>query len=533
MPKRAISRPVKPTVYLFVAVAILGLSAAAPSAAQPTKAAATTLTMRLSSSPPNLDPAIYGQEDNPLAMMRFAYDSLVVNQDGTIKPYLATRWKQTGTSSLKFWMRKDVTCADGTRLKPSDVANTVAYFVKPSTGSRALTFVFGQPTVNVRASDAAGTVTIRYPTPNPDALFQIARLPIICSAGTKNPALLKTQTFGSGPFVLTESIPGDHYTFSKRQGYTWGPNGDRTSAAGFPDKVVMRVLDNETTATNAFLAGQLDITFARGLEQDRLQQSSASFKLVSPVQVNMMMINQTSTHPGVDLNVRKGLVASMNRRNLVRVILGRSGRPSDSLLLPDSACYDKTTGKVIPAADVAAARRFFTAAGYQLQGGKLMKDGKQLAVKAQIIDTYAPAADYLVTVWGQMGIAVSPVIAPASQVIATITGNSGDWDVAFAPFSTHYPSYLHTFLQGPPRPTGFNFMGVNNSTYASLSARALTQRDTEKACNLWKPALRSVVAQLNFVPVAFADTDWFGNKVTFKATASMFGIFPSSLRIKK
>jgi peptide/nickel transport system substrate-binding protein len=533
MMKRAKGRLVNPTVCLLAAGTILSLSTAAPSAAQKTRSLAGTLTIRLSTSPPNLDPAIYGQEDNPLMMMRFVYDSLVVNQDGTIKPYLATRWKQTGTSEVKFWMRRGVTCADGSRLRASDVANTIAYFVNPATASRALTFVFGQPTVNVQASNFAGTVTIHYPKPNPDALFEIARLPIICSAGLKDPALLKTQTFGTGPFVLTEAVPGDHYTLTKRKGYTWGPNGDTTAVAGFPDKVVLRVIENETTAANAFLAGQIDVMFARGLEQGRLMQSAKSFKLVSPVQMNLMMINQTGTHAGADLNVRKGLVASMNRRNLVRVILGASGRPSNLLLLPDSPCQDPTAAKLVPASDPAAAARFFQTAGYQMQGGKLMKDGKQLTLKAQIIDSYAPAADYLVTVWGQVGIAVNAVVAPASQVIATITGNSGDWDIAFSTFSTHFPSYLHTFLQGPPRPAGFNFMGITNAAYNSLSARALAEQDPTKVCGIWAPALRAVISDQDFVPIAYADTDWFGNNVKFKATSSMFGIFPSSLSITK
>ena len=183
----------KRAVYLLVALAIAASVGSGASTSNAGTSATRTLTIRLSSSPPNLDPAIFGQEDNPLMMNRFAYDALVVNQDGVIKPYLAKRWEQQSSSRLKFWMRPGVTCADGTKLRPSDVANTIGYFVKPSTASRALTFVFGQATVNVHASDAQGTVTISYPKPFPDALYAIARLPIICRAGTLNPAALKTR----------------------------------------------------------------------------------------------------------------------------------------------------------------------------------------------------------------------------------------------------------------------------------------------------------------------------------------------------
>ena len=523
----------KRAVYLLVALAFAASIGSGASTSNAGTSATRTLTIRLSSSPPNLDPAIFGQEDNPLMMNRFAYDALVVNQNGVIKPYLAKRWEQQSSSRLKFWMRPGVTCADGTKLRPSDVANTIGYFVKPSTASRALTFVFGQATVNVHASDAQGTVTISYPKPFPDALYAIARLPIICRAGTLNPAALKTRTFGSGPFVLTESIPGDHYTYAKRKGYTWGPDGDSTSAKGFPDKVVLKVIENETTAANAFLARQLDVNFARGLEQDRLL-AAKTFKLISPVQMYLMMINQNAGRAGTDLGVRKGLVASMGRQNLVRVLLGKSGRPSSQILLPDSPCQaDAATAKSLPTFDQTAARRYFQQAGWTMQGGKLMKGGKQLTLKAQIIDGYAPIADYLVAMWGQMGIQVNTVVAPASQIIATITSPTGDWDISFSTFSTHYPSYLHTFVSGPPRPLGFNFMGITNARYNSLSAKALVAPDPSKVCGIWKPALASIVSDLDFVPIAFADTDWFGRDVKFGATASMFGIHPSSLRITK
>jgi peptide/nickel transport system substrate-binding protein len=517
-----------------VSVSILVVTVGASRAVSaPNHATATgTVNMRISSAPPNLSPALHGQEDDGLLMMRFAYDSLVANDNGKIVPYLATKWKQLDSQRLKFWLRPGVTCSDGSKLRASDVAGTVAYFSDPATKSVSNTFIFNNATATATANNGAGTVTITYPKANPDGLYAIARMPVICSAGLADPQKLNTQMFGSGPFVLTKSVPGSFYTFTKRSGYKWGPNGDTTSAAGFPNKVSLEVIVNDTTASNAFQTGQLSVLYERALEQPKV--TKAVTKIVSPVQVHLMMINQMSGHPGSSVNVRKGLVASMARGAVTRVFLGPNGRTSNKLLLPDSPCQPPATKSPIPPFSQSEAKKYFAADGYILQGGKLMKNGQQLTLNVQIIQALygGPVADYLTSIWGAMGIRVNAVVAPGSQVIATITGTS-NWDVSFSTFSTHYPSYLNAFLQGPPRPAGFNFMGVQNGQYTNFANQALAKPSTEGACPLWTAAYRAVLQQLDMTPIAYADTSWYGRKVSFKVTSAMFGIFPSSLRVTK
>jgi peptide/nickel transport system substrate-binding protein len=532
MTKRRL-RPIVATVAgLSVTILAVTFGASGAVSAPSKSGAATTLNMRISSAPPNLSPALHGQEDDPLLIMRFVYDSLVANDNGKIIPYLATKWSQPTPNSLKFWMRPGVTCSDGSKLRATDVAATVAYFSDPATHSVANTFIFNQPTATAVPNNAAGTVTITYPKPNPDGLYAIARMPVICAAGLKDPTKLNTQAFGSGPFVLTKSVPGSSYTFTKRNGYTWGPNGDTTKAAGFPARVVLQVVQNDTTASSAFQAGQLQVLYERGLEQPKVDTKKV-FKTVQPVQVHLMMINQASGHPGSGANVRKGLVASLGRGALTRVFLGGNGRTANKILLPDSPCQPPAGSKnPIPPFNTSEAAKAFAAAGYTLQGGKLMKNGEQLTINAQIIQAaYGGAvADYLTSVWGAMGIKVNAVVAPGSQVIATITGTT-NWDIAFSTFSTHYPSYLNSFLQGPPRPAGFNFMYVTNAQYTNFANQALAKPATTDACKLWTAAYRSVLQQLDMIPIAYADTSWYGKGVTFKVTSAMFGIFPSSLRV--
>ena len=71
-------------------------------------------------------------------------------------------------------------------------------------------------------------------------------------------ATLASATVGTGPYVLSEAAPGDHYTYTIRDGYTWGPNGATTATAGMPGTVVLRIVENPATAANLLLTGDVN-----------------------------------------------------------------------------------------------------------------------------------------------------------------------------------------------------------------------------------------------------------------------------------
>ena len=56
------------------------------------------------------------------------------------------------------------------------------------------------------------------------------------------PQVARRRHRGTGPYELTEAVPGDHYTYQIRDGYTWGPNGATTAEEGMPDTVVMKIV---------------------------------------------------------------------------------------------------------------------------------------------------------------------------------------------------------------------------------------------------------------------------------------------------
>ena len=116
----------------------------------------------------------------------------------------------------------------------------------------------------MEADDAARTVTLTSEAPVPFMLQNTgAELFIVCAEGLADRSTLAAGTDGTGPFVLEEAVANDHYTFSARDDYAWGPDGPTSELAGFPSEVVVRIVENESTAANLLLSGEVNIAGSR------------------------------------------------------------------------------------------------------------------------------------------------------------------------------------------------------------------------------------------------------------------------------
>lgn len=231
-----------------------------------------TFSMALSSDPGNLDPQM-AAGSALFTMSQLAYDSLVsVNaESGAIESQLATDWTVDGTK-VSFTLTDGVTCADGSALTPTVVADNIAFVADPKNQSPFLgTFLpVGAKAV---ADDAAGTVTLKLAAPAPFVLNGLASLPIVCQAGLDDRKSLTQGTAGTGPFELTEAAPGEQYTYQVRDDYTWGPNGATTAEEGTPATIVMKIVQNETTSANLLLSGDLNAASIIGPDAERLDKS--------------------------------------------------------------------------------------------------------------------------------------------------------------------------------------------------------------------------------------------------------------------
>jgi len=104
----------------------------------------------------------------------------------------------------------------------------------------------------------------------------VGGLHIVCNKGIKDRTLLKQGSDGTGQYKVAEAVPGDHYTLTRRKEYAWGSGDFKADQPGMPDKVVLKVVANETTAANLLLAGQVNIAAITGPDKAGWKRRSCS-----------------------------------------------------------------------------------------------------------------------------------------------------------------------------------------------------------------------------------------------------------------
>ncbi|HZS76927.1 MAG TPA: peptide ABC transporter substrate-binding protein [Ktedonobacteraceae bacterium] len=129
---------------------------------------------------------------------------------------------------------------------------------------------------------------------------------------------LKPTVF-SGPFMLSESVPGDHYTVVRN------PNYYRGSADGenlpYLDKIVFRIVPDQNTILKDLQAGSIDSAYFLDVTKYlAYQKLSSTYTLVTnPNASNFeaMYFNFHNPILGTDVNVRKAMAMAIDHNALI------------------------------------------------------------------------------------------------------------------------------------------------------------------------------------------------------------------------
>ena len=518
------------TSSVLLSAAIL-VTSGAGSVAMAAAGDSGTFTMTLSADPGNLDP-----QSSPTSALfqatKFAYDSLVsmAPEDGAIQSQLATKWSVDGTA-VELTLAEGITCSDGSPLTASDVVANLDYVGDPANQSPFLGTYYPVGATAV-ADDAARTVSITLATPAPFVLNGLSDLPIICAAGLADRASLANKTVGTGPYVLSEAAPGDHYTYTIRDGYTWGPDGATTATAGMPASVVLRIVENSATATNLLLTGDINAAIVTGADAQRLAQEDL-FSVDTGVLFGEMWFNHADGRSTADPAVRLALTQAVDLGQLAQVITAGEGSPATTFAtLSPVACPGDSIAAALPAFDVVAAGKALDAAGWVVGGdGLRAKDGQPLTVTF-LHDTSAgpagqAAAELATQQWTALGVTVVDKAQAGSATQETLFG-TGDWDIAWIALNVGSPDQLVPFLSGPGMAAGgTNFAGVANTDYETGVTAAAAMQGTA-GCPTWLDAEAHLVSAADVVPFANTVAKTFGKGAEFAISGSLI---PTSIRM--
>lgn len=524
------SRRVAPAVATAAALtALAGCGGTASDSDSESGSSSGSVVARLPYPAGTLDPQTWS-DGSAQVLAAYAYDAPVALRDGRFVPQLASRWDVTPTSA-RLTIRDDVTCSDRSRLTAAEVADSINRMKDPRTPAPNASAVFGSADGFDAQADAGGnTVTVTLREPFGDLLYGLTQVNVICRAGLDDPAELRRRTFGSGPFVLASTVSGDSYTYRAHEGYRWGPDGDQASDR-VPSRLTFKVLESETTATNSFLTGGLDLTIAQGPDKKRLENAPQTTEQKTVVSgAYTMYFNHADGRPTANVDVRRLLYAGLDRQGLATTTLGAGARVPETILNPNAQCYQPdVVGSAIISPSASAVEEYARAAGYERVDGRLMKDGQQLTLRVLVPDLFgANVADYLVSDWGEAGIEVDASVMPSDQVVKTVSTPGGDWDVVATGIDGDTPARLLGAFGAPPPPNGPNFSGVDNPQFMRL-AGAARARLTADACDLWADAERALFEQADFMPWVVFEAAWYGHDVAFEPW-TLQGVYPDTIR---
>ena len=484
----------------------------------------------LEADPGTLDPALT-VSSSANQVNRFLYDTLTaVDAEGADVPQLAEEWAAT-TTEASFTLREGITCADGTELTASTVAENFAFIAEPENASPLLGF-FVQPGTVVKADDDARTVTVTSGAPDAFLLRNLSSVPIVCQSGLDDRASLTSGSAGTGLFTLEESVSGDSYTLQRRDDYAWGPDGASGNESGLPESVVFRVLQGSSTATNLLLSGEINAARGSGPDADRLRGASL-FETSYPNAYGQMFFNEATDRATTDEVVRRALVAGLDLDSVRKVMTGDEGvAPKGLIPVEPRLCEGDLVAGVFPEFDTEAAEKALDDAGWVLgSDGIRAKDGSPLTLTVLYAAgsgaEFDASMELVADSWRELGAKVELVAAGDSQ-IGQVLDETGEWDISFVPLGFTLPSQIVPFVSGPAPLDGMNSGHIDNPAYVEHATLAASLPGVE-GCEAWNAAETALFSRTDVVPVADLPRSWFGKNAEFTLVAGQ--IVPTSIRL--
>jgi len=490
-----------------------------------------TFTMALVTDPGSISPykATGGTNRQIFA---FSYDTLVARTpDGKVVPRLASSWQVT-PDSVTYTLRKDVTCEDGTPLTASAVAADFNYIKDPKTLSAWVNLTVPVP-YTVSSDDAAATFTIKTAKPFGFLLEGAGSLPIVCPGGLSNPDSIEHDSNGTGPYKVTNYVPGESYTLEARDGYKWGPGGATNSEPGSPKTVKIVFVQNESTAANQLVSGQINAVQVTGPDRERLDADKSLKRVDIPVIVGELNANEAAGRLLADEQVRLAAAGALDRTPIAKVGTNNQGAVATNMIVvkPVACPGDETTG-ALPDFNVDTAKKTLDSAGWTPgSDGIRQKDGKKLVLRL-IYQIGAPqtvsAVELIAQQWKAVGIGAElKGLAQAAFLEALYTTH--DFDIFYSGINVEFPFMMTTFYGGAPTDKGSrNAGGIANKEFESLSEQALAVGGAQ-GCALWKQAHQSLLKRADVVPISVGNRPFYTRKATLE-TVGLHAV-PTSIRL--
>lgn len=440
-------------------------------------------------------------------------------------PQLAREWSVgEDQRTWTFKLHEGAKWHDGTPVTAEDVAFT--WNMIYGFDDFALIKFFTNKMESAEAVDPT-TVVITFETPVADTDERFSGVPIlpkhIWEQFADNQAAVEFENLemiGSGPFKLTEYVPGEFTRLSAvKDHYLAPPN---------IDEVIFRVFSNNDAMVQAFRSSEVDVidplsTVLRVLEADsniKVLIGNNGFSLTHVIfnvaeQENCPPDDGVcSGHPALkDVKLRQALAHATDKQQIIDVIELGLALPGVSLVMPGHG--EAFREDLLPYAyDVAKANQMLDEAGYIDSNGdgiREMPGDAATPLEFRFVypsDQYAATgprfAELLTGMWQQVGIKLN-VQALEADAVTSICCPAFDFDVLLWGWGAGPdPASLLYVLTTDEIPTGISETGYSNPEYDQLFDEQIQTVDKAKRLEMLSQLQEIAVRDLPYITLYYA-----------------------------
>ena len=477
--------PVRSTILWAAAAFCLVALSACGSNSSNGSSGGGTLTIQGDAGNPTLVENFNPFQGSALHGFNLIYEPLEIPSpiDGSYTSFLATAHKFTDPKTLVYSIRQGVKWSDGKDFTPADVVFTFNLLKKyPALDSKGV----WQQISGV--STSGNDVTVNFSAPNVPFASSIAQTTIVpehlwssMADPVKDP---NTKPVGTGPFMLDQFAP-TQYSLKKNANY-WQADKIAPSEVVFPAQA-----SNQSTNQLDVVSGKFDwsYNFLPDVKTTYVARDPAHNQYWFPAGGTIGLYLNLTKRPYSDVNFRKGISMALDRTTIAtKAVNGYLDQASMSgLILPnlkkwlDPSLPNQGTVKQ----DTGGAQAAFAQAGYTMQAGKLMSNGKQATMSIVMpgnFSDWVAAAKEVVNQLGAVGIAATLDLPQYAQYSSTI--QAGTFDAAIGgfggsgdPYTDYNVALASSFATPVNTPTANNFERFKDPTVDQALATLASSTD--------------------------------------------------------
>lgn len=425
------------------------------------------------------------------------------------KGLLAERWTISPDGlTITFKLRRDVTFSDGQPFTAKDVAFSFAFIMNEKIAAPRARAYYAK-VASVRAVDDH-TVEFVFAEPYFNALALAGGMDILAEHFYKrfldDPRAFNESRgllLGTGPYRLPDPerwTPDQGRVELERNPRYWGP------VDGSYDRIVWRVIENDSARLTTFRNQEIDVYGARPREYQGLLDDAAlagrthQFEYMSPTAgyswIGWNQSRGSKPTPFADVRVRQAMSHLTDVQRLIEEVFLGYGEAAVSPFSERSPQHDKALKPI--AFDLERARTLLREAGYEDRNGDGVIEGADGAPFEFELTFFQDNEDtrrmvlFLRDIYARAGVVMKP--RPTEWSVMLDNLNRKDFDaITLAWTSGVEVDIFQMFHSSQTMEGGDNFISYRSPELDRLIDAARAEVDEDKRMALWRQAERVMV----------------------------------------